>query len=212
MPYRSPERMRSIGLATILMAAGTFGMAAESPPVSLEGTWVMTSAYEILADGTRTTNYGEHPNGLLTIDKVGRYSIQIFRPDRPKFASGDKKKAHRKNTPRPFWVPDPYRSRSRRSDQRQADFRYRRRLLSQLGGNSTGARLHLQRRHSDLRRACKCVGQRHDCIFRLAEGAAIARASPTLIAIQFCNFSALAVFCQQESNTSTLARRHTWTP
>jgi hypothetical protein len=26
------------------------------------------------------------------VDKVGRYSIQIFRPDRPKFASGDKKK------------------------------------------------------------------------------------------------------------------------
>ncbi len=92
MPTRSPERMRSIGLATILMAVGTFGTAAEVPPVSLEGTWVMTAAYEILADGTRTTNYGEHPNGLLMIDKVGRYSIQIFRPDRPKFASGDKKK------------------------------------------------------------------------------------------------------------------------
>ncbi len=40
----------------------------------------------------------------------------------------------------------------------------------------------------------------------------IAGPSPTLIAIQFCNFSALAVFYQQELNTSTLARRHTWTP
>ena len=35
---------------------------------------------------------------------------------------------------------------------------------------------------------------------------------PRLIAVQLCNFSALAVFYQQELNTSTLARRHTWTP
>ena len=92
MSPQSRERLSSIGLATILMAARTFGTAAEARPLSLEGTWVMTAAYEILADGTRTTNYGEHPNGLLMVDKVGRYSIQIFRPDRPKFASGDKKK------------------------------------------------------------------------------------------------------------------------
>ena len=92
MSAQALVRMSSIGLATILMAAGTFGMAAETRPLSLEGTWVMTAAYEILADGTRTTNYGEHPNGLLMVDKAGRYSIQIFRPDRPKFASGDKKK------------------------------------------------------------------------------------------------------------------------
>jgi hypothetical protein len=92
MSTQSRVRMSSLCLATILMAVGTFGMAAETRPLSLEGTWVMTAAYEILADGTRTTNYGEHPNGLLMVDKVGRYSIQIFRPDRPKFASGDKKK------------------------------------------------------------------------------------------------------------------------
>ena len=92
MSTQSRVRMSSLCLATILMAVGTFGMAAEIRPLSLEGTWVMTAAYEILPDGTRTTNYGEHPNGLLMVDKVGRYSIQIFRPDRPKFASGDKKK------------------------------------------------------------------------------------------------------------------------
>ena len=32
------------------------------------------------------------------------------------------------------------------------------------------------------------------------------------ISMQFCNLAALAVFCQQEMNTSTLERRHTWTP
>ncbi|WP_213738288.1 lipocalin-like domain-containing protein [Bradyrhizobium sp. dw_411] len=69
---------------------GASAAAADPQPLSLEGTWVMTSAYEILADGTRTTNYGEHPNGLLMVDKNGRYSLQIFRPDRPKFVAGDK--------------------------------------------------------------------------------------------------------------------------
>lgn len=63
---------------------------AAAEPLSLEGTWVMSAAYEILSDGTRTTNYGEHPKGLFIADKAGRYSIQIFRPDRAKFASGVK--------------------------------------------------------------------------------------------------------------------------
>ena len=67
-------------------------MGAEPAPdaPSLEGSWTMDSAYEILANGTRTTNYGEHPSGLMIIDHAGRYSIQIFRRDRPPFKSGDK--------------------------------------------------------------------------------------------------------------------------
>lgn len=68
-------------------------MAATPPspePLSLPGTWVMEQAYEIRADGTRTTNYGDHPSGLMMIDPAGHYSIQIFRPGRPSFASGVK--------------------------------------------------------------------------------------------------------------------------
>ena len=57
---------------------------------SLQGTWVMDSAYEVHPDGSRTTNYGEHPRGLLTVDGAGRYNMQIFKVDRPAFASGDK--------------------------------------------------------------------------------------------------------------------------
>lgn len=60
------------------------------PLRSLAGTWVLDSAYEILADGRRVTNYGTHPKGLLIIDAAGRYSLQIFRPDRLRFAAGDK--------------------------------------------------------------------------------------------------------------------------
>jgi len=67
---------------------------------SLQGTWVMDSAYEVHPDGSRTTNYGEHPRGLLTVDAAGRYNMQIFKPDRPAFASGDKARA----------TPDEYRA------------------------------------------------------------------------------------------------------
>ena len=77
-------------------------MGAESAPnaLSLQGTWTMDSAYEIRANGTRTTNYGEHPSGLMIVDRAGRYSIQIFRRDRSLFKSGDKTRG----------TPDEYRA------------------------------------------------------------------------------------------------------
>ena len=81
--------MRARPLAITLLALPMMG-AARPEPLSLAGSWVMASAYEIHADGTRTTNYGEHPNGLMMVDPAGRYSIQIFRPGRSSFASGVK--------------------------------------------------------------------------------------------------------------------------
>lgn len=78
------------GSFTLLAALALPLMAAATPspePLALPGTWVLEQAYEVRADGTRTTNYGEHPSGLMMVDPAGRYSIQIFRPGRPKFAS-----------------------------------------------------------------------------------------------------------------------------
>lgn len=85
--------MKIRSLTAAALAACAFGVASSaqaSDLASLEGTWVMDSAYEILRDGSRVTNYGEHPRGLLIVDSIGRYSMQIFRVDRPAFASGDK--------------------------------------------------------------------------------------------------------------------------
>src|SRR5262249_28777087 len=76
--------------AAALLACAAAASAADSHPLALAGTWTMAAAYELHPDGSRTTNYGEHPHGLLMVDKEGRYSLQIFRPDRAKFASGDK--------------------------------------------------------------------------------------------------------------------------
>jgi hypothetical protein len=76
----------------MLIALALLPLAAQPrpEPLVLEGSWELASAYEILADGTRVTAYGEHPRGRMMVDADGRYSIQIFRPDRPRFAAGDK--------------------------------------------------------------------------------------------------------------------------
>lgn len=73
---------------TVLMGMATSAHAEDLK--SLEGVWVMDSAYEINADGSRTTHYGEHPKGLFNVDRHGRYNMQIFKAGRPAFASGDK--------------------------------------------------------------------------------------------------------------------------
>jgi hypothetical protein len=77
-----------VACAALTSGVGRWELADD--PLTMQGTWVMDSAYEIRADGVRTTAYGEHPNGLLVVDAAGRYSLQIFRVDRPAFASGDK--------------------------------------------------------------------------------------------------------------------------
>ena len=41
-------------------------------------------------DGTRARDYGAAPKGLLLIDGEGRYSLQIFKSERPRFVTGDK--------------------------------------------------------------------------------------------------------------------------
>jgi hypothetical protein len=82
--------IRAIFATVALMGAAPHRTAPTR--VELRGTWTMSSAYEIHADGRRTTNYGEHPSGLMMVDAEGRYSIQIFRPARPNFASGIKAK------------------------------------------------------------------------------------------------------------------------
>ena len=79
-----------LAAAAALMAAAPAGAAEQ--PLTLSGTWVMEAAYENRADGSWTTNYGARPAGLMMVDGSGRYSIQIFRRDRPPFRSGDKTK------------------------------------------------------------------------------------------------------------------------
>ena len=57
---------------------------------SLAGTWTLVAADVQHPDGSRGRDYGAAPKGLLLIDAQGHYSLQIFKAERPQFASGDK--------------------------------------------------------------------------------------------------------------------------
>lgn len=74
-------------------AVGGVGYAGAAPVAStLAGTWTLVAADVVHPDGSRTRDYGAAPSGLLVIDAQGRYSLQIFKAERPRFASGDKGK------------------------------------------------------------------------------------------------------------------------
>lgn len=65
--------------------------ADEAATPSLAGTWTLVAADVQHPDGSRARDYGAAPNGLLLIDAQNRYSLQIFKSERPHFASGDKR-------------------------------------------------------------------------------------------------------------------------
>ena len=81
--------MRTAILAAVLALSAVAAHAAEP---SLAGTWTLTAADDLHPDGSRTRGYGEAPKGRLIIDAAGRYSLQIFKSERARFASADKKK------------------------------------------------------------------------------------------------------------------------
>lgn len=79
---------------------GPAGAAAPTPaPPSaamaaspLAGTWALEAADLLHADGSRTRDYGAAPKGRLLVDEQGRYALQIFKSERPRFASDEKPK------------------------------------------------------------------------------------------------------------------------
>ena len=68
-------------------------MADTRGNVSLAGTWTLVAADVLHPDGSRSHDFGDAPKGLLLIDRMGHYSLQIYRADRPRFANPDKAKA-----------------------------------------------------------------------------------------------------------------------
>jgi hypothetical protein len=80
---------RYLLLLTALLLASLSGMAQTS---SIVGTWALTAADKLMPDGTRVSDYGPNPHGLVIFTADGHYSVQIYRGDRVKFASGDRLK------------------------------------------------------------------------------------------------------------------------
>ena len=78
----------ALALAGVMMCS----VPAEAQTSPLVGTWVLVEADKLLPDGTRVADYGPHPHGIAIFTSEGYYSVQIYRADRTKFASGDKGK------------------------------------------------------------------------------------------------------------------------
>lgn len=76
-------------VAGLAWAAGAQAGGATAP-FPLAGTWTLQAADALHPDGSRSSDYGAAPKGLLMIDRQGHYSLQIFRAERPRFAAGDK--------------------------------------------------------------------------------------------------------------------------
>jgi Lipocalin-like domain len=68
------------------------GAPEKAAPSPLEGTWTLVAADLLHPDGTRTRDYGESPSGRLMVDAAGRYALQIYKAERPRFANADKAK------------------------------------------------------------------------------------------------------------------------
>ena len=81
--------IKSCTLLAILLL-GSLVASAQAP--SIVGTWRLTSAEKLLPDGTRVSDYGENPHGLVIFTSDGYYSVQIYRAERLRFSSGDKQK------------------------------------------------------------------------------------------------------------------------
>lgn len=82
--------VKTIAIAAIAGVLATPTLRADPASSPLAGSWTLVAADVVHADGSRDRDYGAAPKGLLLIDDAGHYSLQIFRAERPRFASGDK--------------------------------------------------------------------------------------------------------------------------
>lgn len=82
------------GLLLFAMALVGSAPRAEkaSPSSALAGAWTLVAADVLHPDGSRGRDYGESPRGLMLVDAEGRYSAQIYKSERPRFAAGEKSK------------------------------------------------------------------------------------------------------------------------
>lgn len=82
--------MKTMVVMVGLLLSGDALCARAAEPSPLAGTWTLVVADVIRPDGTRARDYGDSPRGLLMVDVEGRYSLQIYRSERPRFAAGRK--------------------------------------------------------------------------------------------------------------------------
>jgi len=84
--------MKTLTGAMVAMLAGLAARDTPAPTSAfpLQGTWTLVAADKILPNGETTRDYGDSPQGRLVVDAKGRYSLQIFKSERLRFASDSK--------------------------------------------------------------------------------------------------------------------------
>ena len=83
------KRLTGVMLA-MLAGLSTRDMPEPAHPFPLQGTWILVAADKILPGGAMARDYGEHPKGRLIVDAQGRYSLQILKSERLRFAVDSK--------------------------------------------------------------------------------------------------------------------------
>lgn len=86
--------MRSFILGTALLGTLSGRLVPVAPRQdarpSIVGTWELVAFESRDSAGATTYPLGTRPKGLLVYDREHRISAQLFDPDRPRFASGDR--------------------------------------------------------------------------------------------------------------------------
>jgi len=73
-------------LAGFLITAPAAAQSGQTLKEQVVGSWKLSSVTNTRADGTKYELFGPNATGILMLDSNGRYSLQIFRRDRPAFA------------------------------------------------------------------------------------------------------------------------------
>jgi len=83
--------MRTTAALALLfaVAAGAAPASAETSAAQIAGDWRLMS-FVTERGVARDEPYGPHPDGFLTFSTGGRFTFQVFRPDLPKVASGNR--------------------------------------------------------------------------------------------------------------------------
>ena len=74
----------------LVFLAGLAVAQMKSLKEQLVGTWLVVTVENIRPDGRRFQSLGSNPKGIMMFDANGRFSFQLARPGRPKFASDNR--------------------------------------------------------------------------------------------------------------------------
>lgn len=88
-PWNLAMKLTNVMFA-MLAGLATRDMPEPAHDFPLHGTWTLVAADKILHGGERARDYGEQPKGRLIVDTQGRYSLQILKSERPRFATDSK--------------------------------------------------------------------------------------------------------------------------